>query len=275
MKNTILLQILKYWNELSYKEKIDLLQKYEIENSNIQNRKARELVVDEDMNSDVGGLFSYEAPSFISIPKPTLFDGLHMASSVTHEGYHAYIYDHMKDKCDLNLYSDIDINEFYKEKKYDRKLMNICNIYQDGAALFALYSIEEGLAEKESALHIMYNLLKSCDNKIELLNIADLLNNVIDLQTDRELAKKTYSKSKYDAIKSFCESAIINDIDHYNLTKKINKNLNPKLVENFDENLRLFVMASQYPESFDKLKIGMKVGQNLLNLYDDLELGKE
>lgn len=274
MKNTTLLQILKYWNELSYKEKADILQRFEIENSKMQKREARELVIDPNMRDDVGGLFSYNTPEIIKIPHPTLLDGTRMANAVTHEGYHAYIYDHLQDKCDLNLYSNINIEDFYKEKKYDTKLIHLLKNYQDGEILFSLFGMEECLVEKETALHLIYNIIKSCNNKCELLNISDYINQVLEDQSYRESAKIVYSEDKFKSIRALCMEVIKINTDKFYTTKKINKNLYPKLVENFEENLRLFVLSRQYPETFDQLKIGMQIGKNLLDLYDEPEMNK-
>ncbi|MBQ7466519.1 MAG: hypothetical protein IJS74_00435 [Clostridia bacterium] len=274
MKNTTLIQIYRYWNELSLKEKIDLLQKFEEENSQFQKRQPREIVVDQSIRDDIGGVFSYDSPEIIKVPDPTKFGGVRISNSITHEGYHAYIYDHMYNKCDLNLYSDIDIDKFYSEKLYNTKLQQLLKIYKDGDILFSLFSMEENLVEKEAALHIIYNLLKSCDNKSEIINISEFYCELMDDFAYRESAKSQYSKKQFDLINAFCEQVVIKNIDHYYTTKKINKNLYPELVKSFDENLMLFLIAKQYPEKLDQMQLGMKVGKNLLNAYDEIEMDK-
>ena len=275
MKNTTLWKIVKYWNELSYQEKLDLLQKFEVENSEIQKRAPRELVVNKELEANVGGLFSYNTPDVIFPPHPTLFDGIDMANSTAHEGYHAYIYDHLNDKCDLNLYSDINIEEFYKEKGYDLRLHSLCQACEDGDLLFSLYGQEECLVRKETALHLIYNLIKSCENKSDIIKMAEFHTRILDDETRPEKEKLHLNKLiKFCALKSICEEVFKNSLHLYNTTKKVNKNSCPALVKHFDENLKIFMLVSQYPDSVNQVKLGMQVGQNLLNLYDELEMGQ-
>ena len=148
MKNTTLINLLHYWDELSYKEKINLLQRFEEENSAIQKRMPRELIINPNMEDNVGGMFSYDNPDVIFFPNPESHNCLINVNSIIHEGYHAYIFDHLTDKCDLTLYGNLNTLDFYKEKRYDRRLHKMCSHNDEDDLLFNLFSMEENLVRK-------------------------------------------------------------------------------------------------------------------------------
>ena len=270
MKKNTLLDIIEYWYDLSEQEKVDLLQRFEEENSKFQNRKARELVVDKEMKK-ISGAFKYSQPNQIFIQPTSHHNGTYFANTIIHEGYHAYVFDHMRDLCDLTFYGKINKRSFYLEEEHLRGIQELCSKIKDGKKLNYFYNTEEQIVRKETALHMIYNLLKNCESKKDIIKIIPYYTEIMETEGLIEIEKEKFNEQQtYNLLKSVCYATQFRKTD-LNISREIHDNTMPEFVRRFESSLQSYIEAILQSNNLDKKSFGRKIAFDICETYDEIQ----
>ena len=175
MKKNLFYKIVEQWNELSLKEKIELLQKFEQSNAILQGRKAREIVTTDEFGPEISAAYSFDEPSIIKLGQIQA-GAISAMDIIFHEGFHALCDDYFNNKADLKTFSHINKNRLHNEKSKINLIQSRAN-YEGVFTLFCLSYYEEELVRKETCLYQIYNLLSCCESKKDCEEIFNIFCN--------------------------------------------------------------------------------------------------
>ena len=257
MKDTLFLEILKYWDRFDKQEKLKHLQLFESLNAKFENRSEREIVLCKTGHAgsqEVGGRYSFDAPSIIQLDSNfSRKDAIDNMSIVFEEGFHSLVDDFFNRHTDLKALTPIDEKKLKEEYSLKHIIYNRA-AHEGLLTLFSLKYYEEHIVKEETCLYLIYNLLQTCESLedckilfgIYYYKILGKLYNVNNFtkQLEMQASPKTYEYilqlvKNVDAI-LFKQHVLDN-----RTTNKIISGFDPQILNHFDKNYKLFVLSQQ------------------------------
>lgn len=257
MKDTLFLEILKYWNKLNEKEKIKYLQAFESLNAKFENRTEREIVLVDAGNVDgnsIEGEYSFKTPSIIKLDsKFSKTSAINNMSTIFHEGFHALVDDFFNRNTDLKALAQVD-NEKLKDEYALKHIIYNRAKHEGVLTLFSLKYYEEKLVREETCLYLIYNLMQTCESLedcqmlfgIYYYNIMGQLYNAknFEQQLDAKYSPRTYDNI-LRLVKTFDVNLFKEHVLDSDTKNKIVSAINPNLLKHLDENYNLFIQSQQ------------------------------
>lgn len=245
MKENFFSDILLYWNKLSLQQKKNALQDFEIMNSILDDRQAREVVISKIDNENVLGQYRHEEPSLLYVNKELMgyVSGGQFADTVRHEGFHALMHDFADGRANLTVIGDISKQKVVEGKVTDSVASAMLpESFVLGCHVLQAISYEERLVRRQTALYVLYNLLNMCENIEDTLVVfKDYKALFLDL-------------CDYNKIIAKCD---LNALEKFNQIKtKVETYFNEKaLATVLDETLQTIEVATKDKNEVCKIKV--------------------
>lgn len=267
MKENLFSKTLLYWKKLSFEQKKKALQDFEILNSILDNREAREVVLSRLSNNSALGEYNHKDPSFLYINKEYFADvsGAQLMDATRHEGYHALMHDFTEGRANFTIIGNISKQKVIEGKTTDlvANATTLANSFVSSCHILNVIGFEERLVRRQTALYFLYNFLNMCENVEDLTFVfSDYKGLFLDFYDYNKIVAKCgtdtleeYARIRNKVEKSFCEGSLISVIDDALQTVEIessDKNAKPSIMKVRESALISFYKIKLQKSSNDK-----------------------
>jgi hypothetical protein len=273
MKNNLFVKILNEWENCDELERFKLLQEFENENAERQNRNARTLMIDVSAkpyseNNEAAAYYCLQYPEYIFICSPAKTTAFISMLDLTHEGLHAYIDDYLNDKTNLITLSKIDIENITKENEY----LKIINKYLEKINSLKVYetmSFEEIFVYNETALIMLSHIFNSCESIMDTSKLFKYVQDTLKILINQNNEIENLKAQGLD-YQLFYEHVINYD---KNMTEKFKKEIKTtKIVEDEKDILLVKILNKLYGEYKSYLNCSKKEKEIKKDQFIDLYL---
>lgn len=179
MERSIFFEIIKNWFLFTERDKKELLQEFEKQNSKLQSRPERNIVFYEPTENfeTCLGFYNITDRSCINVfpanisKCPESLQALVMLDTIFHEGTHAMVDDALEPNGRFKTSTKFNLGNMEKFKLVSETILytNLKKILtNDQISLLMSYCPEESLVRRETIMFLVYNIIKETKNDLDL-----------------------------------------------------------------------------------------------------------
>lgn len=255
------------WKNKTYDEKLRLINNLEKKFANIENRKVREIIITTDKDhvaKEAAAQYNYELADFLFVKD--ISEGMDIYSSIIHEGLHAMIDDGYNARIKyISVYSDIDIDEFSKQRGRINILYNHF-YYKKILPLFHLKYAEEDLVHTETKIHMLNEFYNVCDSsQLKIKYFFEIYEPIFSKEYSRQKFIEKINDESGTSFEKEMSNIVVNKekLLNYKKIPKVKK-LNKKILKNYYKQLELYLKLAKVKSERQKSKIIKQFQLNLM-----------
>lgn len=266
----------KNWANLSFEDKLKLLQKLEYKISKFQGREEREIInrISPFQNAPASIAYSPFAPEIIKATNTNNTDPAGAVNALYNTSFLIMADDYFHNKASIKSYVTVDSQKLEEEQsKLD--LLFLLAKSTGTAHLMETCSYQGMLAKNEGAMYMLDKIANACETEEDCTKFLDIYYNVLKTIYDRNSLAEKYAKMEINfetlnqnvnEITEKCK----NLVTEIKTNKIIFCNIKPEVSDAFNKGCKIFSSGMAAPTMF-----GEFYSQELINNFVDLALHRK